>query len=199
MKKINIIFIFFLVCSCKGSEPKEVSGFEKVEIPKTFLLKSSINIAKSNDTTFVDNKKYSGFLYQLYPNHQDTIFIEGYSDGLLSGTLIRWYENRQVMEQRTYQRGRKHGKQVSFWENGNKRFEFIAENDVYVGELKEWNNDARLVHLANFVNGQEEGTQQMWYDNGKIKANYVIIKGKRYGLLGTKNCRNVSDSLFIVR
>jgi antitoxin component YwqK of YwqJK toxin-antitoxin module len=53
--------------------------------------------------------------------------------------------------------------------------------------------------LAHFKDGQEEGSQKLWYDNGKIRANYVIIKGKRYGLLGTKNCKNVSDSIFVVK
>jgi antitoxin component YwqK of YwqJK toxin-antitoxin module len=59
--------------------------------------------------------------------------------------------------------------------------------------------DGKLIHLANYKNGQEEGTQKLWYDNGKIRANYVIKNGKRYGLLGTKNCINVSDSIFIVK
>ncbi len=99
------------------------------------------------------------------------------------------------MESREYLLGRKNGKQIAYWENGNKRFEFVAKNDAYEGELKEWSFDGKLIHEAHFVNGQEDGTQQMWYDNGKIRANYIIIKGRRYGLLGTKNCKNVSDSL----
>jgi hypothetical protein len=38
--------------------------------------------------------------------------------------------------------------------------------------------------------------QTWWYDNGKVKSNYRIIEGRRFGLLGTKNCINVSDSIF---
>ena len=81
----------------------------------------------------------------------------------------------------------------------NKRFDFVAKDDEYYGEMKEWTIDGKLFHLAHYVNGQEEGIQKMWYENGKIRANYVIIKGKRYGLLGTKNCRNVSDSIIMVK
>ena len=99
------------------------------------------------------------------------------------------------MEYREYGLGRKNGKQVAFWENGNKRFEFVAKDDAYEGELKEWTLNGELFHLAHYANGQEEGIQKMWYENGKIRANYVIRKGKRYGLLGTKNCKNVSDSI----
>lgn len=48
----------------------------------------------------------------------------------------------------------------------------------------------------NYKKGFEEGSQKMFYDNGKVKVNYIMINGRRYGLLGTKNCVNVSDSVF---
>jgi antitoxin component YwqK of YwqJK toxin-antitoxin module len=103
------------------------------------------------------------------------------------------------MEERYYAQGKKQGRQVANWENGQKRFEFTAINDAYEGELKEWSHEGLLFHLAHYANGQEEGVQKLWYDNGKIRANYVMIKGKRFGLLGTKNCKNVSDSIFVVQ
>jgi len=129
----------------------------------------------------------------------DTISLEGYVDGQLNGVCKKWYANKQLLEERFYTDGNKNGKQVAYWANGNKRFEFTAIKDAYEGEMKEWTVDGRLFHLAHFVNGQEEGVQKLWYDNGKIRANYVILHGKRYGLLGTKNCKNVSDSIFVVK
>ena len=137
-------------------------------------------------------------MYELSPS-KDTVLIEGYTEGLLSGVCKKWYPNKQLMEERHYVGGQKNGKQTAFWQNGNKRFEFFAKNDAYEGELKEYSENGHLFHLANYVHGQEEGSQKMWYDNGKIRANYVVIKGKRYGLLGTKNCKNVSDSIFVVK
>jgi len=117
----------------------------------------------------------------------------------VSGELViakKYYPNKQLMEYREFRNDMKNGKQISYWDNGNKRFEFIAVNDAYEGELKEWDYNGNLFHLAHYKNGQEEGAQKLWYDNGKIRANYVILYGKRYGLLGTKNCKNVSDSIF---
>lgn len=192
MKLLKIFLLFVLVCSC-GKSKQTVNQ----EIPQKYVLKSSEKIAIKNDVVFLNDKKYAGFLYELSPS-KDTILIEGYLNGLLSGVCKKWYPNGQLMEERHYLNGQKNGKQVSFWQNGNKRFEFIAKNDVYEGELKEYSENGHLFHLANYVNGQEEGTQKMWYDNCKIRANYVIKKGKRYGLLGTKNCKNVSDSIFVV-
>lgn len=194
MKFLTLLALLLLAFSCLQDAPKEV-----VSIPKILVAKASKDIVIKNDTAFLKNQKYSGFLYQLYPNEKDTFAIESYYNGLLSGRIKKWYSANQVMEERHYSEGRKNGRQVSFWENGNKKFEFVAKNDAYEGEMKEWTIDGKLIHLANFVNGQEEGTQKLWYDNGKIRANYVIIKGKRYGLLGTKNCKNVSDSIFVVK
>lgn len=151
-----------------------------------------------NDVVFVGNTTYRGFLFSLYPSG-DTASIAYYENGLQEGVSKKWYANKQLMEERYYQKGKKHGKQTTYWDNGNKKFEFTAAHDINEGEMREWAFDGKLFHLANFVNGQEEGVQKMWYNNGKIKANYVVLKGKRYGLLGTKNCKNVSDSIFMVK
>jgi antitoxin component YwqK of YwqJK toxin-antitoxin module len=184
MKIFYYPFFFLLAFSCNSKKPKEI-----------FVLKSANNITSVNDVIFLNHQKFNGCLLELHPNKIDTILIEHYINGLLNGTCKKWYFNKQLMESREYLLGRKNGKQIAYWENGNKRFEFVAKNDAYEGELKEWSFDGKLIHEAHFVNGQEDGTQQMWYDNGKIRANYIIIKGRRYGLLGTKNCKNVSDSL----
>lgn len=188
MKLLTCFIIVILTVSCNEKQSKGL-----------LFLKSSKNISIVDDIVFLKKEKFNGILYELNSNNKDTVLIEKYKEGLLNGTCKKWYLNNQLMESREYKFGTKNGKQISFWENGNKRFEFIAKSDAYEGEMKEWSINGSLFHLANFVNGQEEGTQKMWYDNGKIRANYVIIKGKRYGLLGTKNCKNVSDSIFVVK
>jgi antitoxin component YwqK of YwqJK toxin-antitoxin module len=196
MKIIIYFNLLLLVCSCSQNKPKKVAP---PSIPKIYTLKSSANISFENDIVFLNCEKYSGYLYKLNPLNTDTIFVEAYFEGLQNGISKKWYNTKKMMEQRNYRNGKKNGKQIAYWENGHKKFEFIAKDDAYEGEMQEWNNEGKLIHLANYKNGQENGTQKLWYDNGKIRANYVIIDGKRYGLLGTKNCRNVSDSIFIVR
>lgn len=168
-------------------------------IPNRYISRSDHAILIVNDTVFLNTQKFSGYLFLLQPNQKDTASIEPYLDGLLNGTSRKWYPSQQLMEKREYRNGQKNGWQIAYWENGNKRFEFTAHNDAYEGELKEWTVDGKLIHLAHYTNGQEEGIQKLWHDNGKIRANYTILNGKRYGLLGTKNCKNVSDSIFLVK
>mgnify|MGYP003667729378 CR=1 FL=1 len=196
MKICKTMVLLLLVCACSQNKPVVQSN---PEIPPIYVSKTASSISIRNDTVYENNEKYSGYLLQFQSNKVDTLSIAGYYQGLQSGLAKKWYSKNSVMEERQYLAGEKNGKQIAFWENGNKKFEFEAVKDMYQGVLKEWNQEGNLVHLANYKEGQEEGTQKLWYDNGKVRANYVIKNGKRYGLLGTKNCRNVSDSIFIVR
>jgi antitoxin component YwqK of YwqJK toxin-antitoxin module len=194
MKVYTLTGLFLLICSCTrtNQQNKEEAGQTSSTVS---LLKTSGSITTQQDFVLVNNKKFTGTLYLLQSNNRDTLLIEQFKNGLLSGLTRKWFNNGAVMELRNYKTGKKNGRQTVFWENGHKKFEFTALDDAPEGEMKEWSMDGRLIHLANYRNGQEEGTQQLWYDNGKIRANYVIRNGRRYGLLGTKNCRNVSDSL----
>ena len=192
MKGFLSFSVLLLLLSC--AQKKENALTEA--IPELYTLNSSPTISIHQDTVFLNEKKYSGFIVELYPESLDTLSIQGYLDGLQSGIGKKWYPNGQLMEERAYFKGAKNGLQTAYWENGAKKFEFIAKEDAYQGEFKEWNSKGNLIHLAHFENGQENGPQKLWDEEGKIRANYVIVKGKRYGLLGTKNCKNVSDSIF---
>jgi len=194
MKKYFLLISFLSLNFCTNLF-KEKDTFSE-QIPNIYQLKSSIKISIINDVVFFNSKKYSGYLFEIQENTNDTILKQGYLNGLQSGISKKWYPNNKLMELRIYKNGKKDGKQVAFWDNGLKKFEFFAKEDIYEGELKEWNNDGKLIHLGNYKNGQEEGVQKLWYDNGKIRANFFMLSGKRYGLLGTKNCVNVSDSIF---
>jgi len=130
MKQFIMIILLFLTASCKVPLPKEpTSGMEQIPHP-ILLSKQAENILVKNDTVYRNNKKYSGFLYQLQPGNRDTFSMEGYYNGLLTGACKKWYPNRRLMEERLYNEGKKNEKQQSFWNNGHKRFEFIASNDI---------------------------------------------------------------------
>ena len=186
MKIYFCYILIILVISCNEKKSAQL-----------FVSKTSNDISIVNDIVFYKSEKFSGKLFEL--NYKDTVLLEEIKDGLLDGISKKWFKNKQLMEFREYKMGRKNGRQIAYWDNGKKRFEFTANNDAYDGEMREWSINGNLFHLAHYQNGQEEGSQKMWYENGKIKANYVIFNGKRYGLLGTKNCKNVSDSIFVVK
>ena len=188
--------VVFLISCTKKSENRIYSKITMNSIPEVYVEINSSLLKNRNDTYFYNDSLFSGFLIEISDSSKDTLSRESFLIGKRSGIQKKWYSKSKIKEVRFYVDGKKDGKQLAFWENGNKKFEFTALDDAYEGELKEWTIVGHLIHQANFVNGQEEGPQKLWYDNGKIRANYIIRDGKRYGLLGTKNCVNVSDSVF---
>lgn len=196
MKGLCLIGFLLFVYGCQHKQ-KDVLAVPT--IPARYVLKAAQELTFTNDTLLLKGQKYTGFVYDVSKDGKDTLLMEGYYEGLQSGLCQKWYAHNQLMETRHYRAGKKDGLQIGYWENGKKRFEFMAQNGEYEGEFREWSFNGHLYHLATYLHGHEEGTQKMWYDNGKIRANYVIIQGKRYGLLGTKNCKNVSDSIFVVK
>jgi antitoxin component YwqK of YwqJK toxin-antitoxin module len=196
MNRIIIIFLIGILASGCTESSTEVKIIEQ-GIPEIFNLNSSSDVSIKNGVVSFQSIPYSGYLYEMQPNQVDTMFITGYIGGKKSGISKKWYPNLQLMEFREYSHGEKHGAQLGYWENGNKRFEFVAENGVYSGELQEWAESGLLIHLGTYVDGKEVGAQKAWDSKGNLKTNYVMKDGKRYGLLGTKNCTNVSDSVSV--
>ena len=75
------------------------------------------------------------------------------------------------------------------YKNGFKRFEYLVEKDIPVGIHQEWYANGQIFSLLTYNDeGQPNGIQKMWFENGKIKANYVVKNGKRFGFLGAKGC-----------
>ncbi len=156
----------------------------------------NVKLYMVNNLVYSEKNPISAKLYRLEQNSLDTLEITSYLNGEAHGEWKKFYPSNKINEVRYFKNGQKTGLYQAWWANGNKQlaYQFIA--DEYDGLCKEWNEQGQLTRIMNYKKGHEEGEQKWWYDSGKIKANYVIKNGRRYGLLGTKNCINVSDSVF---
>lgn len=99
------------------------------------------------------------------------------------------------MEQRFYANGIKVGVLKTWWENGQLQALYRFKNGEYDGVCFEWNKMGIMTRKMHYTLGYESGEQRQWYDDGSVRSNYIVRDGRRYGLLGTKNCMNVKDSL----
>jgi antitoxin component YwqK of YwqJK toxin-antitoxin module len=188
---LGIYFLVFFLFSCNNSKKKD--NLIVKEIPNIYIEVNTLGLKKTQDIIFLNGKKFDGYIYEMY-NVKDTAFIKSYSNGIEEGVHNSWYSNKQLAEKRFYHLGKKVGTHQYWWENGKKQMEYQIANDEYTGEFQEWNRDGQLIKFFHYKNGQEDGSQKLYYDNGSIRSNYVIINGRRYGLLGTKNCKNVKEN-----
>jgi len=191
---LNIVFtalVLFTACS----EKKAVAEIKIAKtVPAYFIADTSSAFTRHGDTLYYGNSFFTGHQYALF-NTGDTQFVYSFFNGVEEGVQKRWYDNRQLAEQRFFINGKKEGLQQAWWPDGKQKFIYTADADRFIGEEKEWNSAGQLNKFFHYAGGQEEGSQRMWWDDGSVRANYVVRNGKKYGLIGIKLCVNPYDSI----
>jgi len=180
------ILLFFLI-ACSQKETIIIT--EKV-------TSTDPSLRSVNGILYRSGKLFTGTVYSFYEGTKDTADISSFINGKEDGEWKKFYPDHSLREKREFKNGKKVGEYIAYWENGNKKLCYKFSNDEYEGTCCEWNRQGVLIKEMNYKKGYEEGSQKMFYDNGKVRSNYVIVDGRRFGLLGTKNCVNVSDSIF---
>lgn len=187
MKRL-IYFILIVSTACGVSENES----SQAVIPNISVEASTDGLSKNKALVYFKDSLFSGFL----TNHFADGSIQsksGYLYGKLQGESVQYYENGQLKEKRFYDNNKKVGHHKGLWPNGNKKFEYYFEAGLHEGELKEWYETGEPFRFFHYKNGKEEGSQKMWQSDGIIRANYVVKEGHRYGLIGLKNCKSVTD------
>lgn len=155
----------------------------------------TLHLENRNGIVYQGQMPFSGRVFEL-DDRQDTVAVYGFLNGKEHGPWKRFHANGKLEELRSFQEGVKTGTLARWWPNGQLQFQCTFQRGEYEGPLKEWNESGQLVQEMHYRDGHEEGSQKMFYDNGKVRSNYVVKDGRRLGLLGTKNCINVPDSVF---
>jgi antitoxin component YwqK of YwqJK toxin-antitoxin module len=179
---LSLISVWLLACSNEKN-------------PNVVIHREEANVKTTKGITYVNHKVFSGLLVSLSARG-DTLSRESFLHGQEHGQWQKFYDNGEPRETRFFEYGKKVGEYMAWWPNGKQKLEYHFAAGEYHGVLKEWDVDGHLIREATYENGYEAGPQKVWYPDGKVRSNYVVINGRRFGLLGTKNCVNVSDSVF---
>jgi antitoxin component YwqK of YwqJK toxin-antitoxin module len=189
-----IALFLFVFCNRNKEDAIKVAR----TIPLNYKDVNDLNFQNHQDTVYYQQKPFTGFQYLLFPSG-DTAFVKPYYAGLEEGLIKKWHPNGKLAEERYYIAGRKERVHRAWWPSGKLKFIYEFDNDEFNGVNKEWYESGNLFKEFHYEKGYESGSQKMYWINGKTRANYVIKNNRRYGLLGTKNCINVADSVFIKR
>lgn len=203
VRYLSSFFIVLFFFQCSSNQDSGASFFAKFfanspDVSNEKLLSFSADNAQisfENAGVFFQGKPFSGKLFWVDPQSQDTLKIESYLKGNRHGNWIQYFPGHVLKEIRTFDQGKKVGAFVQYFPTGKKQQEYHFQNDEYQGLAREWNERGVLIREMHYVAGHEEGSQKLFYDNGQVRANYVMQNGRRFGLLGTKNCVNVSSRL----
>ena len=176
--RILVIFLSFCFLSCHD---------EVLEIDK-----ASADLELVNGVLNFKENPFDGLLVSKYDDGSYKLKLD-YRNGRKDGNEQQWYINGQIAQNRTYSEGVKTGNHLGWWPNGDQKFDYhFNDSGAYDGSLKEWYQNGQLVRDFNYANGKEIGSQRMWASTGKIRANYEVKNGERFGLIGLKKCYSVN-------
>ncbi|MFN8357060.1 MAG: hypothetical protein U0Y10_21580 [Spirosomataceae bacterium] len=162
-------------------------------VPTLEIEANSTHLTFDQGLLYYQGQRYSGYVVE-HDQQGHLVARAGYLNGNAEGESLRWYANGRIAEHRLYRENRKTGTHEGWWENGQQRFVYEFDADKPVGTHREWYANGQLFTLMEYnADGQPEGRQQLWFDNGKIKANYVVKAGRRFGLLGSKGCMGKNE------
>ncbi|MFD2727283.1 toxin-antitoxin system YwqK family antitoxin [Hyunsoonleella rubra] len=177
---LNSVFVFWLICGCH-------SPSNKITIDV-----SDKNLSLNNGILFHDHSPFNGAVILKYDSGGIRSEME-YTDGKKHGTEIKWNENGDKVLERFYTNGFKTGIHKSWWEKGHLKFEYhFNDKGMHHGPMKEWYQSGQPLRVFNYENGKEVGPQRLWKPDGSIKANYEVLNGERFGLIGLKKCYTVT-------
>lgn len=142
---------------------------------------------------FYGSQLLSGSVFEC-GDRGDTLAIEHYIDGKLDGWSRTWYPNGRLCEERYFVNGQREGVHQGYWPRGTLKFRYHYKNDLMDGVAEEWFESRAQYSRMNYVEGHESGLQTVWRFDGGLFANYVVKNGRKYGLTGVKNCKNVWDT-----
>ncbi len=92
----------------------------------------------------------------------------------------------------TYKNGKKNGKEIFWYENGNKMMESFFVDNHEEGLWQQWYPNGQKKIEVNYIKGKYNGLWRQWYDRRTMKKNVKFVDGKKVAkkLTGKKTERS---------
>lgn len=160
--------------------------------PALTIYSSDSKIELKNGFLFFNESPFTGNLIAKHENGKLKSNVQ-YVAGRKHGYEKHFYINEALSVERFYNKGLKIGIHKALWQDATPKFEYhFNEKGEYDGVVKEWYNTGQIYRFFNYENGKEIGSQRLWKLDGNIKANYEVVNGERFGLIGLKKCYTVT-------
>lgn len=182
MKYFNlyIVLLCILLHSCFNKSAQLNVGFENPDLELV------------NGILYFNENPFSGNIVSYFDESNLSSKIQ-YVDGRKHGYEKHWFADGTLSEERHYLKGYKSGIHKAWWDKNILRFEYHFNNfGAYNGSVKEWYKSGQLFKAFNYKDGLEVGRQRLWKIDGNVKANYDVVNGERFGLIGLKKCYKVT-------
>lgn len=103
-------------------------------------------------------------------------------NGILEGTYLEWYPNKQIMNQFHFKNGHFDGEQKSFYPSGKLAVRVKYQNQKREGLQEEWHDNGAKMLLYSYKSGIKDGDAKAFFANGKPKYQATYKQGALHGL-----------------
>ncbi|WP_344927947.1 hypothetical protein [Aquimarina addita] len=146
-----------------------------------------------NEIMLYKEEPFSGILFSKTDTL--TIYKATYENGKKHGKEQKFFYNGSLAESGFYTGGNKSGTHLAWWNKNQLKSEYhYDDTGNFIGVQQEWFGNGQLSKEFHYNEyGEEDGTQKLWNFAGKIRANYTVIAGKRYGLTPSEGCKSITE------
>jgi hypothetical protein len=93
-----------------------------------------------------------------------------------------YYENGSKEAESTYLYGKKNGKEVLFYNNGNIKEEYFIQDTTISGIFNSYFESGKKEREISLKNGKTDGISKKYFENGKTESELNYKNGKQHGL-----------------
>ena len=143
----------------------------------------------SNFSVFKNvHKKVNAFL-RTQPIRQKKIVKNGnyiivtYQYDKQNGPFWAYSKNKTLLEKGNMLDNKLEGKNIVYYETGEKKIERTFINGVLNGLHREYYKNSKLKSEFTFVDGKKDGVSKLFYESGKLQMKGNMVKGELKGLL----------------
>ena len=88
-------------------------------------------------------------------------------NGKKDGKWIDWYENGQKKKEVSWKDGNYDGKRTEWYENGQKKYQGTYKDDKQNGLSTDWYENGQKKYEGTSKDGKQDGLFTLWFENGQ--------------------------------
>lgn len=201
LRLLCVFFISFLLLNCtkelhseiaethsNGAKKKEIYYYTRKSDPRRIILYSPDGQIMSD--RFMKRGKPDSLMVIYHPNgkkYKEVTYIQDKSGNeMIHGKETTWYENGNIRSEVIFKQGIPQGSAFTYYDDGAKESETpYNSNGQKHGNETLWYANGTVKETTPYSNGDIHGIKKEYYQNGKCKKEYTYVKNVLAGICKT--------------
>lgn len=160
---------------------------------ETVLESDDPLLAMQEGKLFYNGKSFTGRIRSANPVLQEE-YLTSYKDGVEDGEYTAKAKNGQLLEQRFFVQGEKHGVHMSWFPNGQPRLYSEFDRGKYINDRWAWYDNGQPYTYEKYDRNGKILASKVWSKTGQIYMNLAFSRtGASAGMPGGKLCEPIKN------